>query len=114
MKLPDFIKKGNTVLVENNYRVNIANTANEAKKIFNKENIDLVFSDVVLPDITGLDLVNELKSIKPDIKILLTSGYTDTKSQWALIQAKGIPFLQKPYSFMNLLKMLKDILQNEE
>jgi len=65
-----------------------ANVA-EALVIFERENGDfaLVFSDVVLPDGSGLNLVDHLLARQPDLRVLLSSGYTDPKSQWQA--AKG-------------------------
>jgi signal transduction histidine kinase len=98
------------VLGENGYIVYSANTADEALDIFEKENgqFDLVISDVVLPDKSGLKLVEELIHIKPNIPILLSSGYTDQKLQWPVIREKGLRFLQKPYAYMDLLKATKE------
>ena len=99
------------VLSENGYTVFSASSAQEAVKIFKQENHDfaLVFSDVVLPDSSGVRLAEELQFYKPELLCLLTSGYTDEKSQWALIQEKGYPFIQKPYTLYDLFKTIKDI-----
>lgn len=88
------------ILVERGYVRFVASTAEEAINIFEqeKENLDLVFSDVVLPQKSGLQLVEELLSRKPGLKILLTSGHTDQKSQWSVIRKKGHQFIQKPYT----------------
>ena len=81
--------------------------------VFDKEKGDfqLVFSDIVLPDLHGVQLVDKLLSQKPELKILLCSGYTNEKSQWPLICEKGFPFLQKPYNMSKLLVTIKDILE---
>ncbi len=100
------------VLSENGYTVFSASSAQEAVKIFKQENYNfrLIFSDVVLPDSSGVRLAEELLYYKPELLCLLTSGYTDEKSQWALIQEKGYPFLQKPYTLYDLFKTIKDVL----
>jgi len=77
----------------------------------NREEIQLVFSDVILPDKNGPELVSEILLIKPDIKVLMASGYIDQKSHWTTIQEKGYPFLQKPYSIYELLSSIKEILR---
>ena len=102
------------VLSENGYTVFSASSAQEAVKIFKQENYNfrLIFSDVVLPDSSGVRLVEELLFYKPELLCLLTSGYTDEKSQWAMIQEKGYPFLQKPYTLYDLFKTIKDVLSS--
>jgi two-component system cell cycle sensor histidine kinase/response regulator CckA len=99
-------------LTRSGYAVITASDKNDALEAFEKEggNFDLIFSDVVLPSTNGVTLIEHFLSIKPDLKVLLSSGYIDQKSQWETIRKKGIPFLQKPYAFEILLKTIKDIL----
>jgi DNA-binding NtrC family response regulator len=94
------------------YDVTEAETAGEAKEIFEKENGNflLVFSDIVLADKTGIELVEELMEMKPGLKVLLTSGYADKKSRWSDVSEKGFPFLQKPYSLADLLSTIRGVL----
>jgi CheY-like chemotaxis protein len=94
------------------YQVSSTYNAEEALTIWQKEqgNFDLLFSDVVLPGKNGLQLAEELTSRKPQLKTLLTSGYTDKKSQFPLIKEKNIPFLEKPYDTVRLLQKIKAIL----
>jgi PAS domain S-box-containing protein len=96
------------------YQVAGAATVAEALEVFAREqgNFHLVFSDVVLSDQSGLQLVEELLARKPDLKALLTSGYADEKVQWPVIRAKKYPFLQKPYSLSNLLKTIAEVLKS--
>ncbi len=93
-------------LKECGYDVFEAANAKDAESIFKRENRDfqLVFSDVVLPDKSGLRLVEDMIGQKSGLKILLTSGYNDDKSQWPAIQKKGFRFLQKPFSLFDLLQ----------
>jgi len=83
-----------------------AANAKEALDIFEREEgrFHLVFTDVVLPDLDGLELVDQLLSRKPQLRVLLSSGYTDDKSQSPVIRERGFPFLQKPYSLLDLLR----------
>jgi signal transduction histidine kinase/CheY-like chemotaxis protein len=89
-----------------------ASNAKEAGQLFaqEKERIAMVFSDVVLPDQSGLRLLEGLRAVKPDVKVLLTSGYADYRSQWPEIQAKGYSFLQKPYSIAELMITIRNMI----
>lgn len=99
-------------LRDNGYVVLAAVTARQALEIFQEHGGDfaLIFSDIVLADKTGIELVEEIGTIKPGIKVLLTSGYADKKSRWADVSEKGFPFLQKPYSLADLLKSIREVL----
>ncbi len=99
-------------LLRSGYSVTHASNSEEAVQLFEKEGgkFDLIFSDVVLPDQDGLGLIEQLLSKKPRIKVLLSSGYSDQKSQWPGITGRGFGYLQKPYSLNDLLRTLKDTL----
>ena len=98
-------------LSENGYIVFEAANTQEALDIFERENGDfhLVFSDVVLPDKNGIQLIEQLLSSKPELRVLLGSGYTDDKSQLSIIRERGIPFIQKPYALSDLLRIIREI-----
>jgi DNA-binding NtrC family response regulator len=51
-----------------------------------------------------------LRREKPDLRVLLSSGYTDHKSQWPRIQEQGWRFLQKPYTLTELLRVIREVL----
>jgi len=66
---------------------------------------------VVLPDIRGPKLVEQLLKQKPGIRILFTSGYSDEKSDWQTIQQLGYPYIQKPFTSYDMLKAVKEALE---
>lgn len=94
------------------YQPFVAENAAAAELLFTEieGRIDLLFSDVVLPDQTGLELAASLRAKKPDLRLLLTSGYMDEKSRWPIIRDRGYPFLQKPYPLDNLLRTVRQVL----
>jgi PAS domain S-box-containing protein len=102
----EFVSKA---LSDNNYIVINARDAAEAIDIFKRENgkFDLVFSDVILPDLDGLHLIRDLLARKADLRVLLTSGYADEKSHSEKILRHGFAFLQKPYALPELFKAVK-------
>ena len=104
-----------TVLREYGYIVFDVASGKDAQRVFENENgnFDLVFSDVVLPDKTGLQLVDEMLLVKPDLRVLLSSGYSNHKSQWAEIKKRRLQFLQKPYGVSDLLKSIKEMIPKE-
>lgn len=99
-------------LTENGYDVTEVASATEAMEIFEKKEreFDLAFCDIVLPDGTGLQLVEELIVLKPELKIVLTSGYPGQKSQWMDIDKKGYIFIQKPFTLIALLTSIQQAL----
>ncbi len=94
------------------YRVIACANTQEAKALFQDpaRKIDLLFSDVVLPDCNGLTLADDLRALKPQFPILLCSGYTDERARISSINEKGYLFLQKPYSTAGLLHSIRLLL----
>jgi two-component system cell cycle sensor histidine kinase/response regulator CckA len=112
-RVRDLAKK---VLIKHGYRVFTAESLKQAKSIYSREKgkLELLFSDVVLPDGDAIQLSEELSRKDKQIKIILSSGYTDKKSQCEIIKKKGIPFLQKPYSLITLLQIIRESLDQNK
>lgn len=68
------------------------------------EQFDIVFSDVMMPGMSGLEMAQELKRSRPELPIVLTSGYSDAL---ALDGVQGFELLQKPYSVEDLSRTLR-------
>ncbi|MFQ5353829.1 MAG: ATP-binding protein, partial [Thermodesulfobacteriota bacterium] len=100
-------------LRENGYTVFEAESGEEAMEIFRGEanGFDLIFSDVVLPDISGLELLEKILEQRPHQKVLLTSGYVGDKARWDVINERGYRFLQKPYSLVDLFETVDSVIR---
>ncbi|MCW7755230.1 GAF domain-containing protein [Desulfobotulus sp. H1] len=72
--------------------------------------IDLVVSDVVMPDMNGRELATLLEQERPDLKVLFMSGYTANVIAHHGILKEGIHFLQKPFSRQELNAKIQEIL----
>jgi two-component system NtrC family sensor kinase len=72
----------------------------------NAGRFDVVFTDLIMPEMTGLDLAQEIRRRQFDVPIVLTSGYSHLLSQSG---AYGFELLQKPYSSEQLSRVLHKI-----
>ncbi len=81
-----------------------AGSSEEAFAIFKKrsKDIKLVILDVMMPVMDGKELLTALRGVRPDVKILLTSGYIESVAQERVQDARVCGFLQKPYSSRTL------------
>jgi PAS domain S-box-containing protein len=100
------------VLRKAGYEVAVAKNAHHAWQTFEQAQhpFDLIISDVVLPDQSGIELVEQLLGKAPHLDVLLCSGYTDERSHWNTIENRGFHFLQKPYPLAALLRSVRQIL----
>ena len=98
------------ILLNQGYFVLAASNADEALALAERVDghIDLVLTDVVMPDLAGPDLVDRLLARWPDIKVLFMSGYAEgDKLQ---LSQTGRSFLQKPFSADNLMLTVREVL----
>jgi two-component system cell cycle sensor histidine kinase/response regulator CckA len=90
----------------------IAGGGKEAVEIYekNKEQIDIVILDMIMPDMSGSITYDRMKEINPDIKVLLSSGY-GINGQATEIFGRGCNgFIQKPFKMKELSQKLREIL----
>jgi len=79
----------------------------------NNLKIDLLISDLIMPEMNGKELAAEIKSLIPENKILFTSGYTDSHIVHSGTLEKGINFLQKPFSIQMLSEKVRTLLDSD-
>jgi len=72
----------------------------------NAERFDVVFTDVVMPGMTGIDLAQEIRRRHFDLPVVLTSGYSHVLAQNGSF---GFELLQKPYSIEQLARVLQQV-----
>ena len=106
------IKVGKELLQELGYEVLTARSGQEAIKVYEKitDEIDLVIMDMIMPGMGGGETFDRLKKINPDIRVLLSSGYS-INGQAAEILARGCDgFIQKPFNLIQLSDKIKKII----
>jgi two-component system, cell cycle sensor histidine kinase and response regulator CckA len=74
------------------------------------EKIHLLLTDVVMPQMGGKELADQLKIFRPDVKVLYTSGYTDDAIVHHGVLEPGTHFLQKPFSLKTLSHKVREVL----
>ncbi len=101
-------KFASTALSANGYRVLEASTFAESLDMMERHGptIDCVFSDLMLPDTTGTQLFKMVIEKNKSIKFILCSGYTERESSWKEIMDQEYPFIAKPYSLNELLRVI--------
>ncbi len=97
------------------YRVLDAGTGAEALAILDDhEDINLVFSDIVMPGgMTGIELARHVHQNYPNLKVILTSGHTDTAPFDSNFLQSGKAVLNKPYQKEELAQTVRDVLDQE-
>jgi PAS domain S-box-containing protein len=103
---------GKRILERNGYRVLEAENGGsaylECKKY--EEEIHLLLTDVVMPKMNGNELYEQVASIRPGIKVLYMSGYTDNAIAHRGVLDEGTAFIQKPFKADALLQKVREVL----
>ncbi len=74
------------------------------------DKIDLVLSDIVLPDIPGPQLIEKVQRIRPGIRVLYMSGYAEHKISKTEMLKEGVFFIPKPFLPSELQKKIREVL----
>jgi DNA-binding NtrC family response regulator len=103
-------------LTEFGYNVLTAHSPEEALALAENEDrkIHLLLTDVVMPGMNGKTLEKKIKKLKPDIKILFMSGYTNSIIAERGVLEDDLGFIQKPFSFTTLARKVRRSLDEGE
>ena len=109
------IEVAEALLEQLGYKVLIAGSGKEAIEIYqeNKERIDIVLLDMIMPDMNGGMTYNRMKEIDPDIKVLLSSGYSINGQATEILDRGCNGFIQKPFKMKELSQKLREILDEK-
>src|SRR6185436_2395580 len=105
-----------SVLSRNGYQVLRAASGQQALHLFGKgERFDMALVDVVMPDMTGVELVKQLETLEPGVKVALTSGYSPDEVS-SLIGQDGSSYriFWKPYDLRIFLQMIRNVLDTPQ
>ncbi|NUS21679.1 MAG: response regulator [Mesorhizobium sp.] len=111
----DAVRMGGVrALTSRGYTVHEASSGVEALEVFEAlgGKVDIVVSDVVMPEMDGPTLLGELRKRQPDIKFVFVSGYAEDAFAKNLPADAHFGFLPKPFSLKQLATIVKDVLES--
>lgn len=102
-----------SILEEIGYEVIAVENGAEALEVFKRElgSIDLVLLDMVMPVMNGRDCFKELKSISPDVRVVLASGFSRDEDVEAMESMGLSGFIYKPYRSVALSRLVSEVLR---
>jgi len=108
------LEVGEKLLKVMGYHVLTAREGREAIDVYKKhrETVDLVLLDIIMPNMKGGEVFDCLKEINPDIKVLLSSGYSIDGEASKILERGGKGFIQKPFHLERLSETIRAILGN--
>jgi CheY-like chemotaxis protein len=109
------IDVGREILKTLGYQVLLARGGKEAIEVYkaNKDRIDMVILDMIMPDMGGGETYDLLKEINPQIKVLLSSGYSLEGQAQEIMERGCNGFIQKPFDVKQLSAKIRKTLKKE-
>ena len=92
------------------YEVIIANNGIEALNLLKKNEIDLVISDIRMPDINGLDLLVRIKKEYPQTKVIIMTAYGSSDVQKEANRRGSLYYIEKPFEINDIRKIIIDLI----
>lgn len=85
------------ILTQENYKVFTARDGKTGIEIINKENIDIVLLDLNLPDLNGIEVLKKIKSLEPEILVIIITGYATVDSAVEALKLGAYDYIKKPF-----------------
>jgi len=103
------IRESLKLILEKDYDLSFAVDGNEAINIIKKNPVDVVIMDIKMPRMDGIETMRKLKHIKPDARILVTSGYKSVETAQEAVAAGAADYIVKPFERSDIVKAIKKL-----
>jgi DNA-binding NtrC family response regulator len=100
-------------LERSGYIVSTAKSGQEGLALFNNHDYDMVLCDLQLPDMSGTDVLRELKLKRPSIEVIIISGYGTVENAVEATKAGAFHFVEKPFEFDELQLLIDRALERQ-
>lgn len=85
-----------------NYRVIQASNCDEALMLYEKEHVDLILSDIIMPGGSGIDLLKQVKALDPNATVIIMTGFSDKEIVLNALKEGADDFINKPLNLLQL------------
>jgi two-component system, NtrC family, response regulator HydG len=101
-------------LGKHGHRITSENKGKDGLKTFHSKAFDMVLLDYRLPDATGMDLLTEIKSAKPEVPVVIMTSFNDIRTAVKAIKAGALEYITKPVNPDELLMVVDQALKKEK
>lgn len=102
------------VLKKNNYDVILATDGREALELLKKKTFDLVISDIKMPDISGISLLQRLKTSNPEIPVIMITAFASTNDAVEAMKLGAEDYITKPFNLEELKMIIEKSLYKKD
>lgn len=109
-----FAKMLHTFLERKGYSVSVAHDGTQAKELLRSTSIDLLLTDLQLPDTTGIELLDASKTLSSRTQTIIITGYADVSTAVEAIKKGALDYISKPFRPEELLMIIEQALQRKK
>ncbi|OGR90380.1 MAG: hypothetical protein A2992_09685 [Elusimicrobia bacterium RIFCSPLOWO2_01_FULL_59_12] len=109
---PSFLRFLNFHLVKSGYQVVTVDGAEQAMKILFNQPVDLVLTDMRMPQLDGCDIVYALKQSYPKIPVLVCSAHPESNRLEQALRFTDVRFVRKPFMIEDIFSAINDLIKN--
>ena len=102
------------MLAKEGYRVTLAQDGEEACRVLDKEEFDLVITDIRMNDIDGIGVLKKAKSVRPDTVVVLISAFATAETAVEAMNEGAYDYVPKPFNLKEFKKIVSDGLQSKK
>ncbi len=102
------------ILIKEGYEVVAAASGKDALKEAEKEDIDLIITDLKMPEISGTDILEKIRESKPDIGVIIVTAYGEVNSYLKAMTLGAFEYLNKPIKLDELRRVIHKALNKSE
>ena len=99
----DSVKK---ILVQENYEVEISLNGSQGLEMAERDEVDVVLTDIRMPDIGGMIVLREIKRVKPFLPVVIITGYASVQSAVQVMKLGAADYLEKPFKPEDLIRVV--------
>ncbi len=97
------------ILVLDGYSVDTVETGKEALGLIQKHHYDFVFTDLKMPEMDGVEVTKAVKHIRPDIDVIIITGYASVETAVETMKFGAMDYVQKPFTEDELIEFVKKL-----
>ena len=96
------------------WKIKVAENGEKALEILESGNVDLLLTDLKMPDMDGMTLTRNAKNVYPDLPVVVMTGYPSVDTAVDAIRAKVADYIIKPFNINQLYKIVQSHLSDKE
>ncbi|MBM3248541.1 MAG: response regulator [Candidatus Omnitrophica bacterium] len=104
------IRESLKLILEKDYEVIETTNGKECLENLKTNPVDLILMDIKMPKSSGIEILKEIKSINPAIKVIMVTGYKSVETATEAIKAGASDYIVKPFSSKDVLEAIQKVL----